>query len=500
MRERGSGGERRGERGRPAVSHSADVIRRPDLRMTKVVATIGPACDPPAILRELLEAGVDVARLNLSHGTREEHAARIARLRALAGELGRHLAILLDTRGAEIRTGPVPEPGVRLREGAPFRLWTKPRAGSAEGVSVSHPGLPGDVAPGHRLLVDEGRLALRVEAVEGDEIRCRVERGGLLTARRGLHLADGEPSLDVLDEAAREDLRFAAAEGADYVAASFVRHAEDVERLRACLAEQGAAIPLVAKIERREAVCNMDAIVDAADGTMVARGDLGVALPVEDVPLVQKRIIRATVTAGKPVITATQMLDSMERQDRPTRAEASDVANAIFDGTSAVMLSGETAKGRYPVEAVRTMARIARRAEAALREFGDLQRLVPEPAHEITDAVAQAATALSNNLRAAAILTLTESGTTSRAISKYRPRCPILAVTTSEEVARRLALNWGVTALPLPEEHDDAMRIAHGVARARALGCAASGDAVVVTAGISREAGSTNLVRVVTVP
>jgi pyruvate kinase len=240
--------------------------------------------------------------------------------------------------------------------------------------------------------------------------------------------------------------------------------------------------------------------VAAADGTMVARGDLGVALPVEEVPLAQKRIIRATVMAGKPVITATQMLDSMERHAAPTRAEASDVANAIFDGTSAVMLSGETARGLHPVEAVRTMKRIARSAEVSLREFGDLQRIVPEPAREITDALAQAATQLANHLCAAAILTLTESGATSRAISKYRPRCPIVAVTSTEQVGRRLALNWGVTPLPAPEARDDAARIASALARAKAQGWAKAGDVVVVTAGISREAGSTNLVRVASVP
>ncbi len=468
--------------------------------MTKLVATLGPACDAPDRLRAMVEAGMNVARLNLSHGTRREHAARVEQVRAIAHERGVHLAVLVDTRGAEIRTGEVPEPGVELREGQAFRLGGPAGPGSAEGVPVSYAGLARDVAPGQRVLLDEGLIALRVEDVADGVLRCRVERGGRLTSRRSVHLAEAEPDLDVLDEAAQEDLRFAAEVGADYVAASFVRSADDVRRLRAFLAERGAAIPLIAKIERREAVQKLAEIVATADGTMVARGDLGVALPVEEVPLVQKRIIRATVQAGKPVITATQMLDSMERHDRPTRAEASDVANAIFDGTSAVMLSGETARGRHPVEAVRTMARIARSAEGSLREFGDLQRLLPEPARELTDAVAQAATTLSNHLRAAAILTLTESGTTSRAISKYRPRCPILAVTTTEQVARRLALNWGITALPLPDETDDEVRIAAGVERARALGCAASGDAVVVTAGISREAGSTNLVRVVTVP
>lgn len=470
------------------------------LRLTKLVATLGPACDAPEVLKALLEAGVDVARLNLSHGTREEHVARIARVREAARHLGRPVAILLDTRGAEIRTGSVPEPGVDLQEGARFDLETDAVAGSPQRVAISYPGLPRDVEVGHRLLLDEGRIALRVEAVEDARVRCRVERGGRLRPRRSVHLMNAAPTIDVLDAAAREDLGLAAEQRVDYVAASFVRDARDVMRLRGHLAELGAAIPLIAKIERREAVEELAAIVEAADGTMVARGDLGVALPVEDVPLVQKRIIRATVLAGKAVITATQMLDSMERHERPTRAEASDVANAIFDGTSAVMLSGETAIGRYPLEAVRTMARIAQRAEPALHEFGDLQRIVPEPAREVTDAVAQAATQLANHLCAAAILTLTESGGTSRAISKYRPRCPILAVTTTPEVARRLALNWGIAPLPAPDARDDEARIEAALGWACRAGHLGSGDTVVVTAGISREAGSTNLIRVVEVP
>jgi pyruvate kinase len=284
----------------------------------------------------------------------------------------------------------------------------------------------------------------------------------------------------------------------DYVAVSFVRSAGDVLEVRRTLEQLGVEIPIIAKIENREGVRNLDEIVAEANGAMVARGDLGVELAVEEVPLVQKRIIRTTVMSGKPVITATQMLDSMERSPRPTRAEASDVANAILDGTSAVMLSGETAKGRYPVEAVRTMASLAFTAEASLREYGYLQKILPNPANVVTEAVAQAAITMARHLDAAAIVTLTASGFTSRAISKYRPDCPILAVTASETVVRKLAMNWGVTAVLYQGERDDAAQIRFGVERLCELGCTRPGDVIVATAGISGEAGSTNLIRVVT--
>ena len=291
-------------------------------------------------------------------------------------------------------------------------------------------------------------------------------------------------------------------QGADYLAASFVRSAENVKAIRELLQSHGAALPIIAKIEDREGVNHLAEIVAAADGTMVARGDLGVALPVEEVPLVQKRIIRTTVSAGKAVVTATQMLDSMERNARPTRAEASDVANAIFDGTSAVMLSGETARGRYPLEAVRTMVRLARSAESALLEYGDLQRLELSPPGSVTEAVAQAAVHLAHQLGAAAIVTVTETGSTSRAVSKCRPHCPILAMTSDEHVVRRLCLNWGVTPLlvgPADAEGDEA-RIAFGLARARALGRVLSGELVVTTAGVARAVGTTSQIRVVQVP
>jgi pyruvate kinase len=470
-------------------------------RMTKIVATLGPATDLPDVLEAMIAAGVSVARLNLSHGSYEEHAQRLTRLREAAARQDSNVGAMLDTRGLEIRTGLVEAGEVELVAGRPFTLFAEPRPGDASGVSVDRRALAKELAPGCAVLVDDGRIELRVVAVAGPAIRCEVVRGGVLGSRKGVYVPDLEIDLEGVDEHTDADLAFAADHDFDYVAASFVRSAADVRRVRAALAARGAELPVIAKIETREAVARLEEIVAEADGTMVARGDLGVALAVEDVPLAQKRIIRTTVGAGKPVITATQMLDSMERNASPTRAEASDVANAILDGTSAVMLSGETARGRYPVEAVRTMARLALRAEAGLREYGDLQRTLPQPAREVTDAVAQAAIGLANQLRATGIVSLTESGFTARSISKYRPRAVNLAVTSAPRVMRRLALNWGVTpVLYEGERDDDEARADFGVEAARRLGYVVSGDVVVVTAGISREPGSTRSIRVVTVP
>lgn len=470
------------------------------LRMTKVVATLGPACDDPDVLDGMIQAGMNVARLNLSHGSHADHTHRLERLQHQARKRDANVAVMLDTKGPEIRTGPVPGKALELETGSSFALFAEDRPVTSRGVSISHPHLSRDVEAGSTILLDDGQIELRVTDIRGNEILCEVVHGGSLEAYRHLHAPGVRLSLGSLGRQDLGDLAFAAACGADYLAASFVRSADDVRVLRSVLAAEGAQIPIIAKIECREGVDHLAEIVEEADGTMVARGDLGMALPVESVPIVQKRIIRATVLAGKPAITATQMLDSMERNLRPTRAEASDVANAILDGTSAVMLSGETARGRHPVEAVRTMAAIAAEAEDALREYGDLQRMLPDSAPIVTDAVAHAAITLAGRLQASALLTLTESGFTSRSISKYRPRCPILAITTSPRARRRLALNWGVTAVLYTGDGSDDERIAFGVNAARELGCAQSGDVVVATAGISREAGSTNLIRVVSVP
>jgi len=469
-------------------------------RLTKIIATIGPACDAPETLEAMIRAGMNVARINLSHGSHAEHAARIESVRAAARRCAAPIAVMLDTKGPEVRTAPVADEAVSLIPGDAFVLHVDGRLATAAGTSVTHLRLPREVEPGATVLIDDGAIEVRVVAVRGDAVHCEIVRGGELCGRKSLHVQGVRLSLEPLSEADREDLRFAVEQEADWLAASFVRSAEDVKRIREILLSHGASIPIIAKIEDPDGVANLEDVIDASDGTMVARGDLGVALPVGEVPLIQKRVIRATVSRGKPVITATQMLDSMERNARPTRAEATDVANAIFDGTSAVMLSGETARGRHPVEAVRTMMELARQAERALGEYGDLQRLPPPPPSSVTDAVAQAAVTLARDVHAAAIVSLTETGRASRAVSRYRPRCPILAVTSCPRVVRRLALSWGVQPLLYEAAgDDDSARIRFAAAHAMALGWARLGDLVVATAGVARAQGSTNLIRVVPV-
>jgi pyruvate kinase len=470
------------------------------LRKTKIVATVGPACDDVDTLARMIEAGMNVARLNFSHEDHERHRARLDRVRQAAIKVGVQVATMLDTKGAEVRTGTILE-GVVLKRGEPFRLFADDALGDSTGVSISYPGLVGELSPGASVLIDDGRIELRVESLAKGALECVVVRGGPLSNHKGINVPDISLLLDGLNEANQADLQFAIDNSIDYIAASFMRRPEDVVAIRDFLkARGGDALQIIAKIENREGLENLDAIVQVADGTMVARGDLGVEIGAAEVPVEQKRMIRKTVGAGKPSITATEMLDSMERNPHPTRAEASDVANAILDGSSAVMLSGETARGHYPVEAVRTMSELAIGAEKSLSEYGYLQQIVPHPTAMVVEAVSQAANAMANHLNAGAIVTLTESGFTSRQISKYRPRCPIFAVTSSPVVARRLALNWGVTATVSEDAPDDEARLQYGLNWARERGALASGDVVVVTAGISHEAGSTSSIRVMTLP
>ncbi len=472
----------------------------PPLRKAKIVATIGPACDDVDVLVQMIEAGMNVARLNMSHEDHESHLRRLERVRDASARVGVMVASMMDTKGAEIRTGTAIE-GTRLETGSAFRLFAADTLGDASGVSVSYPALVTRLEPGTRVLIDDGHLELEVEEVGPGELVCRVVRGGPLDSHKGVNVPSVSLLLDGLNDANRADLRFAVSAGIDYVAASFMQSPADVMAIRGFLELHGGAhIPIIAKIESTHGLENLDAIIEVADGTMVARGDLGVEISAAHVPAAQKRIIRRTVFAGKPVITATQMLDSMERNPEPTRAEASDVVNAVLDGTSAVMLSGETARGGYPVEAVRTMAELASVAEASLREYGFLQQIAAHPTARVTDAVSRAASEMANHLNARAILTLTESGFTSRQISKYRPRCPILAATRSPEVARRLALNWGVTAWLAEGAVSDEDKLDAALRWARGRGYVEAGDTVVVTAGISSEAGSTSMIRVVTAP
>jgi len=478
-------------------------MNKTEIRKTKIVATIGPACDSPERLREMIAAGMNVTRLNLSHGTLEEQQVRIGRIREAAAALQTNVAIMIDTRGIEIRTGPLAPESIDLSPGDTFTLTTTKRIGHTDGVSVSFKGLADEVMPGTAILLDDGAIELKVIAVSGGDIKCHVVHGGILGKCKSVNLPDVQLSLSAVGPEQREDvireMTFASDNDVDYIAASFVQSADDIIKMREILAERGKEIPIIAKIENKAGVRNLEEIIAVADGLMVARGDLGVELPLAEVPGTQKMMIRKTVTNGKPVITATQMLASMEWNPKPTRAEASDVANAILDGTSAVMLSGETAVGRYPVEAVRMMSTLAVRAEAQLREYGYLQKILPHPSNVVTEAVSQAAVAMANQLNAAAIFTLTSTGFTSRLTSKHRPACPILAITAASNVARWLCMNWGVLPILYPGERTDLEKIKYGIERAMQLGYVKNGDIIIATAGHREKAGGTDLIRVIEV-
>ncbi len=442
---------------------------------------------------------MNVARLNMSHGDERSHAATVARIRAAADACDAIVAIMVDTRGREIRSGRVASDEVLLKIGEPFTLYADDRVGDETGVAISLKTLDRHAQPGDRVLIDDGQLGLEVESVEPGQVHCRILTGGVLRNNKGVNLPDTTAALDDIDYDLDRELEFAAAQDTDFIAASFIRNAAEVLAIRERLDRLGADIPIVAKIENREGVANIEEIIDAANGIMVARGDLGVELSMGEGPTIQKRIIRATVSNGKPVITATQMLDSMERNPRPTRAEASDVANAIFDGSSAVMLSGETATGARPVEAVKTMVHLALEAELALREFGTLQQIKPNPSNDVTEAVAQACITMANHLHAAAILVLTETGFSARLVSKYRPDCPILAITTARKVVHRMAMSWGIYGILCSDEGSDEERLDFAIESAKRIGLLAPGDLVILTAGSSRQAGSTNLIRVVAI-
>ena len=471
-------------------------------RKTKIVATIGPACSSLNKLAAMMQAGMNVARLNLSHGTLEEHKSQIKLLRQASELVGANIAIMIDTRGIEIRTGLLTDGKAELVPGSDFTLFNDNRTGDADGVGITYYKLFEEVRTGTPVLLDDGAIELVVKEVSGSSIICNVIHGGHLGNSKSVNLPETRLALSAVSPENREDvireLGFAAENDVDYIAASFIQSADDIYKMREILVEKDVTIPIIAKIENKAGVENLEEIVAAADGIMVARGDMGVELPLADVPATQKNIIRTTVSNGKPVITATQMLASMELNPKPTRAEASDVANAILDGTSAVMLSGETAVGKYPVEAVTTMATIARRSEASLSEYGYLQRIKPHPSNVITESISQAAVSMSASLKAAAIISLTETGFTSRLISKYRPEIPILALTSSTAVARKLAMNWGVIPILYDGEPSDRRRLDFAVNRAKALGYLKKGDIVVSTSGHHQQAGGTDLIRVVT--
>ena len=469
------------------------------MKKTKVICTLGPAVDDEEMIRKLIAAGMDAARFNFSHGTHESHRAQLLKLRRVRDEMGVPVATILDTKGPEIRVKGFAQAPVLLERGQTFTLTTDDVTGDSSHVSVTYANLHNEVGPGCRILVDDGLIELHVQQVEGHDIICRVENGGPLSSNKSINIPDVHILLPSLTEKDRDDLRFAAENDFDFVAASFVRKASDVEDIRACLHECGGDhIRIIAKIENREGVDNLDAIIAAADGIMVARGDLGVEIPAHEVPILQKKMIKAASKKGIPVITATQMLDSMIRNPRPTRAEVSDVANAVFDGTSCVMLSGETASGKYPVEALETMIDTVTAAEDAIDYWGRFRDryMTIGNTTDINDAISHSCCLTAMDLNAAAILAPTKSGYTARVIARYRPACPILAVCQDERSRRQLSLVWGVhTYLTGVVDSTDRL-FSMAVEVTRGGGAVQNGDTVVITAGIPiGQSGSTNLIK-----
>lgn len=471
------------------------------MRRTKIVCTIGPASESEEILDRLIQAGMDVARLNFSHGSHESHAEKFRQIRALAAAAGRPVAILQDLAGPKIRIGGLASGPITLRSGDKFVLTARDVPGSAAEVSISYKELPEDVRPGDTLLLADGALDMSVLRVDGPDIHCRVVTGGVLSSHKGINLPSRSIRAPILTAKDKLDLAFGLELGVDFVALSFVRSAADICVVRTFMDELGRSAPLIAKIEKHEALAEIDGILAAVDGLMVARGDLGVDIPLERVPRVQKLLIEKANRAGKPVITATQMLKSMVDAPRPTRAEVTDVANAILDGTDAVMLSEESAAGLYPVESLQTLDRIARETERDFPHRLWMRRFHPEGVCEPPQAVAHAACELAMRIDAAAILTCTRSGGTTRLVARTRPAQNVLAATPDEGVWRRLALTWGAEPLLTSLTESLEVMIAEALGAARAAGLTQPGDPVVITAGTHlTRSGSTNLIRVETTP
>lgn len=469
------------------------------MRKTKIVCTIGPSSESPEMLRKLIRAGMNVARLNFAHGEPDEHAVRIRSIRQAAAAENAYVAVLIDTKGPEIRIGKMEEAFVELVPGETVILTTEEVLGTKERIHVTYKQLPQDVKPSSIILIDDGLVRLEVEQAAGTEITCRIRNGGRLKPRKGVNVPGVKTSLPGVTEKDIRHIRFGVEQKIDIIAQSFVRKAEDILEIKHILNELGAGhIQVVAKIENDEGVENLDAIISVSDGIMVARGDLGVDLPVEDVPLVQKDMIRRCNLAGKPVITATHMLESMQQNPRPTRAEAGDVANAVFDGTDAVMLSGESAAGKYPLESVETMARIAAKAESVLDSYSWLALQGDRKTPDVTGAIGQAVAQAALELQAKAILALTESGFTARMIAKHKPQAPVIAVSSKTSVLHALALSWGVIPVlrsTTVSSSDEAVLAA--VELAKAEGHLQDGDLVVITAGVPAGAtGTTNLLRI----
>ncbi len=468
------------------------------MRKTKIICTLGPATDDEDVLRELILSGMAVARMNMSHGTHEDHKKRADAVKKLREELDMPVAILLDTKGPEIRTKLFKNGSELLEAGQTFTFTTEEIEGDRERCSITFADLPKDVKRGDRILVDDGLIEMLVTATTNTDIVCEVLNGGKIASHKGINVPGTRLSLPFISEQDKKDIAFAVEQDYDFIAASFTRTSEDILQLRQELDKNNCNdIRIIAKIENSEGVENIDDIIRVSDGIMVARGDLGVEIPMEEIPVLQKKLITKAYNAGKQVITATQMLDSMMINPRPTRAEATDVANAIYDGTSAIMLSGETAAGKYPVQAVETMARIAERTENDIDYIDRFRKHHLNGSPDVTSAISHATCTTAHDLGAVAILTVSKTGTTARMISKYRPNCPIISGSTSKKVLRQMNLSWGVIPILVEEKTNTDELFEHVVDVAEQHGLVKNGDLAVITAGIPLGvSGTTNMLKV----
>lgn len=468
------------------------------MRKTKIICTLGPATDEGDVLEQLVAEGMDVARFNFSHNSCEEQKVRMDKVKELRKQYRRHIACLLDTKGPEIRIKTFKNGKIKLKRGQDFCMTTRDVEGDETIVSVTYKDFIKDISVGSSILIDDGLIELCVESIEGEDAHCKVLNGGNISNRKGVNLPGVKISMPYLSEKDKKDILFGIQEDVDFIAASFTRNAGDILQIRELLKKNGGEdIKIIAKVENAEGIENIDEIIKVSDGVMVARGDMGVEIPEEEVPILQKMIIQKVCSAGKIVITATQMLDSMMKNPRPTRAETTDVANAIFDGTSAIMLSGETAAGAYPVEALKTMSKIALRAEKAINYQKRFSNLTLDDNPGITDAICHATCNTAYELNAKAILTVTKSGFSARMISRFRPACDIIGCTIEDKVCRQLNLSWGVRPILLKEEWELFVLFDRAITAGKKQGYLEEGDLTVITSGVPiGRSGTTNMMKV----
>lgn len=470
------------------------------MRKTKIICTIGPASESEERLKELMLAGMNVARFNFSHGTHEEQKVKLTRVIKVSNELGLPVATLLDTKGPEIRLKDFEGGKAMLEAGQQFTLTTDEVMGTAEKASITYKNLKGDVKKGMTILIDDGKIEMTIEKITENDIVCRVINGGAVSNHKGINVPGAILSMPYISDVDRADITFCAQMGFDFLAASFARCKEDILEVRKILDEHKSKAKIIAKIENMQGIDNLDEILEVSDGIMVARGDMGVEIPLEEVPVIQKTMIKKAVAKGKHVITATQMLESMINNPRPTRAETADVANAIYDGTTAIMLSGESAAGKYPLEAVKTMARIAERTEQDIDYSGRMKKVTQDMKGDITTAISHATCTTAADLNAAAIITVTMSGFTAGMVSRFKPGCMIIGCSVNPRVCRQLNLLWGVEPLLIEKKDTAGDLFEEATLQAKKAGLIKEGDVVVLTAGVPLgTTGTTNMLRVIEV-